>query len=264
MSPKFRVTLANKYLSSKGLKYKFAISVNQSFFFSDVFLFLNSVSFAKNALNRLKNSITLDQLYDRMNMDFVPREAMLDADEVVFGIDGSIRKVTLVDKSGGLIQKFIHFKSETLAQEWASDYKSKLVLFGKCNSILNIPTLKFEKIIDVLCSNSTVQITSAYENKLKKVRLFDIPDLCNILLNYVESGKNRMKHADFKIYNIRRLTSGEFFVFDLESLSNQLTDKEMYQIFIEPYESNRFYSFNALLAYAYIRLKLKKHLIASE
>ena len=167
MTPKFWVTPANKYLASKGVKYKFAVSTGQNFFGSDVFFFLNPISFFKNAIQRLKNPITLDDIYDVAEIEFVPRWAMAEASEVVFGIDGNIRKVTVLDKKKRVVNKFIQFQTVKSANEWAMEYQSKLNKFKAQINLTKIPRLHFENIIDIGCLGSTVQITSIYEIKLE-------------------------------------------------------------------------------------------------
>jgi hypothetical protein len=254
---KFWVTSANKDLTSRGIKYKFAISTNQNFFGSDVFFFLNPISLLKNSFHRLKNPMILDDIYDSMTIEFVPRKVMSEASEIIFGIDGNIRKATILNKKKGIVIKFIQFQTVKKAYQWIEDYEIKLKKFNEHINLTKVNGFNFEDVVGIGCLGSTVQITSIYKNNLTKVRLFDIPSLASLLMCYIASAKSKMKHADLKIYNIRKTKNGEFFIFDLESLSDQLTDIEMYKIFIEPYESNRFYSLSSFLAYIYIKFKFK-------
>ena len=77
----------------------------------------------------------------------------------MFGLEENCKKVTVVDKSSGEVNKFIRFESKQEALEWQGDYKIKLKNFNYVNNNISIPNLTFEKIIKVSCIDSTVQIT---------------------------------------------------------------------------------------------------------
>ena len=253
---KFRITQPNRKMLDEGLKFKFAISVKEKFFSSDIFLFLNIVSELKNILNWFQKPLDVDELYEILEIDHIPRHYIDDASELVFGTEKKCQKVTVIDKSCEEVNKFIRFKSNQEALKWHSDYKMKLKNFNFVNNEISIPNLSFEKIIKVSCLNSTVQITSVYEKNLRKIGFIDLSSLCSMILAYVKNTKGKERHGDLKIFNIRKMSNGNFYVFDLENISKKLDDKEMYDTFIEPFKTNRFYSFKCFFSYIYFSKKL--------
>lgn len=245
-----------KLIKSSG-KTKFAISTNESIFFNEILVFLNLFSLLKNVLNYFSKPIIFDDLLKHKEFDWIPKDLLVNADFIILGSEKYYSKATIINKTSCRVIKFLSFdsinKAQVYSEEFIQNYKSHSKLIKK-NININIDV---EEIVNVVSVKDTLTIISKYENSLQKLNILDMKFLIDRFISYISTLKqSEVRHCDFKIYNVRKKSNGKLFLFDLESLCKQFSNKAMIEVFLQPYNINKKISISSFLCYSYFKKRL--------
>lgn len=244
-----------KCIKSNG-KVKFIISENENYFKNDIFLFLNIFSKIKHFLGYFSKLYSIDDLLS--HLDWLPSNYVKNASYIILGQEELYRKATLILKKDEKVIKLLYFNSTKMAEEYACAFAKKLDMHNFDSDA--IENLKIEEVLNINVQNSCVEIESRYQCSLKKLGFKDRRLLIDSFLSYLSIKKYpSIRHADFKVYNVRKTKENKLFLYDLESLCEGVSDEIMFKTLLEPYSKNMKLSFTSLVFYYYIIYRMNKN-----